>query len=259
MSEARLFGTWPGEIVVCDTTADLYSRAAEIFVSTFAEAVERRGRATVALSGGGTPRGLYTLLAEPQWREKIEWNRLQVFWGDERFVPPTEQESNFRLANETLLSRVPIPAENVHRFRTESGTAAEVAAAYEREIRSTIPNQEIPAFDLNLLGIGTDAHTASLFPFSPALREENRLVISHYVEQLQAERLTFTVSLINHSRLTLFLVAGPEKAAILAEVLTGKHDSHRLPAQLVRPVGGRLVWLVDAAAGRRIWHISRAE
>ena len=249
MSDASQLNNHPERIMIAPSAEVLTYTAAGLFSEIVNGAIKRDGRASVALSGGGTPRALFTLLAEPDWREAIDWSRVHVFWGDERFVPPTDAQSNFRMANETLLSKVPIPTENVHRFITERGDAAGVAAEYEKTIREYFKGHE-PAFDLILLGLGTNAHTASLFPNCAALNETNRLVIAEHIEEVKSERLTFTVPLINAAHDVCFLVSGGEKAEVVRNVLEGTMNPEQKPAQLIRPTRGKLTWLMDEAAAR---------
>jgi len=196
---------------------------------------------TIALSGGGTPRGLYEMLAAPPYREQIPWQRMHVFWGDERCVPPDHPGSNYRMAREALLDHVPIPAHNVHRIHGELGTEA-AAQAYNAKLRAFF-GAPWPTFDLVLLGLGNDGHTASLFPGSDALKETARPAVgvtAHY-ENRPAQRVTLTLPAINAARQVLFLAAG--KAGIVQAVLNEPDAGY--PAQRVRPTTGELFWLVD--------------
>jgi 6-phosphogluconolactonase len=249
MNSQKQLNNHPDQIIVAPNAEALTHAAAEHFVEVVNKAVKARERASVALSGGGTPRKLFELLAEPEWSEKIGWSKVHLFMGDERFVPPGDAQSNFRMANEALLKKVQIPAKNVHRFMTERGSAEEVAAEYERTIRDFF-GEDGPQFDLILLGLGTNAHTASLFPNCAALRERKRLVISEYIDEVKSERLTFTVPLINSGRTVSFLVSGGEKAEVVREVLIGPTDPEQKPAQLIRPTQGTLTWLLDEPAAR---------
>jgi 6-phosphogluconolactonase len=249
MNSPTQLNNHPERIIVAPSAELLTYAAAGFVVEAVNEAIQRRGRASIALSGGGTPRALFTLLATPEWRDKIDWSKVDVFLSDERFVPPDDAQSNFRMANETLLSKVPIPPENVHRFLTERGSAAEVAAGYERTIREFFKGEE-SEFDLILLGLGTNAHTASLFPNCAALRENKRLVMAEYIDEVKSERLTFTAPLINAGRKVCFLVSGGEKAEVVHDVLQGPMNPAQKPAQLIRPTRGVLTWLLDEAAAR---------
>jgi len=228
--------------------AEVAAEAAAEVAARAGEAVAARGAFMLALSGGSTPRALYALLADPSGAlaARMPWGRTQVFFGDERHVPPGHPDSNFRMAREALLARVPIPAENVHRIRGELPDAAEAAAAYERELRAVLG--EVPALDLVLLGLGEDGHTASLFPGSPALDERERWVAAPWVERIGAFRITLTLPVLDRARAVVFLVAGAEKAAALRRALRGAAEGEPVPAARVRPLGGRLLWLADRAA-----------
>lgn len=221
--------------------------AAKRFAAAAAKAVRARGRFTVALPGGTTPLGLFSLLAASPLREVLPWDRTQVFWGDERCVPPDDPASNYGAAHALLLSRAPVPPANIHRMRGEDNPA-QAAAAYEAEVRAAFGLKEgaVPRFDLILLGLGEEGHTASLFPGSPVLRETDRLVAAPFVEHLSTSRLTLTLPVLNAAREVLVLVAGGNKAAALREALEGQ--GNRLPIQQVKPRAGVLTWLVDAAA-----------
>jgi len=221
--------------------------AAEVLARA-GEAVAARGAFALALSGGTTPRALYALLAEPAgaFAARMPWPRTQVFFGDERHVPPDHPDSNFRMAQEALLARVPIPAENVHRIRGELPDAAGAAAAYEGELRAVLGSD--PALDLVLLGLGEDGHTASLFPGSPALEERERWVAAAWVEGLGAWRITLTLPVLERAREVVFLVAGASKAEALRRALRGGAQPEPVPAARVRPREGRLLWLADRAA-----------
>lgn len=234
---------------LCREPQELYEQAAALYARVAHEAVATRGRFTVALSGGTTPGGVYRVLAGEQYRTTLPWPSVHLFWGDERCVPPTHPESNYRMAAETLLSRIAIPAENVHRIPVEL-PPHEAAAAYEQTLRAVfaLTGSDLPRFDLIFLGLGVDGHTASLFPGTPGVREERRLVVAHYVEKLGAWRITLTPPVLNNAAQVVFLVRGVEKAETLSAVLHGPCDPERWPAQLVRPTQGSVLWLVDRAA-----------
>lgn len=249
MSQGAQLNNHPERIMIAPSAEVLTYTAAGLFSEIVNKAIKREGRASVALSGGSTPRALFALLAEPDWREAIDWSCVHVFWGDERFVSPDDTQSNFRMANELLLRKVAIPSENVHRFMTERCTAAEVAAEYESTVIEYFKGRE-PSFDLILLGLGTNAHTASLFPNCASLRETKRLVVAEYIEEVKSERLTFTVPLINAAQNVCFLVGGGEKAEAVRDVLEGTMNPEQKPAQLIRPTSGKLTWLMDEAAAR---------
>jgi 6-phosphogluconolactonase len=217
-------------------------------------AVRARGRFAIALSGGTTPRRLYALLADPAepWRARFPWGETEVFFGDERHVPPDHPDSNYGMARAALLSRVPIPPERVHRVLAEETEAEAAAQDYERELRRALgaPAPEVPRLDVALQGMGPDGHTASLFPGSAALEERARLVAAPFVERLGVHRITFTFPILDAARAVIFLVAGADKAERVAEVLEGPPGA--LPAGRVRPRTGELVWLLDAAAASRL-------
>jgi 6-phosphogluconolactonase len=229
--------------------------AAREFGRLAADAVRERGRFVVALSGGSTPRRLYQILAEPAHRDTVPWDKVHLFWGDERSVPPDNAESNYRMANEAMLSKVPIPPANVHRLPAERDDRDAAARDYAAEIAKVfgVPaDGPPPAFDLVLLGMGPDAHTASLFPHTTGLAVTDRWVTPNYVPKFNTYRLTFTRPMINAARQVLFLVAGPDKKDPLFEIFTGPPDTSRLPSQLIRPTSGLLVWYVDKAAIARL-------
>ncbi len=236
-------------IIVCRDARELNQKAAEQFVALANEPSASSGRFTVALSGGSTPRTLYSLLATPGFADRIPWPKVHLFWGDERCVPPEHIDSNYRMAHEFLISRVPIPAANVHRMRgeIEPGVAA---AEYERMLKEFFSLSEgvPPRFDLILLGLGDDGHTASLFPGSAVLEERERFVAAPYVEKFQTHRLTLTLPALNHGADVVFLVAGQSKAAIVKEILGTKTDFPSLPAARITPLDGHLTWLITRNA-----------
>ena len=237
------------ELRTFDDLDDLARGAAEEITQSAEEAIAARGRFTIALSGGNTPKPVYRLLAQ---EPRIDWDRVHVFWGDDRHVPPNHPDSNFGMAMDTLLSKVPIPPDNVHRMRTEKPDAQRVADEYAWTLRSAfdLDEGEVPRFDLVLMGIGADGHTASLFPGSEAVRERSRLAIAPWVSSLGTFRVTLTAPVFNRAALALFLVSGDEKAEALRAVLEGDFQPDRFPAQAVRPEDGKLLWLVDRAAAR---------
>ena len=209
------------------------------------------GRFTVALSGGSTPARLYRCLGmEPAVRDRLPWEKIHFFWGDERHVPPDDPQSNYRMANEALFASAPVPKKNIHRITTEDPDAARAAADYERELRSFFELQpgQLPQFDCILLGVGPDGHTASLFPGTEALHAKRRLVVANWVEKFQTYRITMTAAVVNRAALIIFLVSGKEKAEVLKEILEGDYRPDLLPAQLIKPESGELLWMVDEAA-----------
>lgn len=244
------------EIRVSDDIAALARAAAEEVLRAALDAVAARGRFTIALSGGSTPQALYRLLASPDdpFRARMPWSAIHFFWGDERHVPPDHPESNYRMVREAMLDRVPVPPGNSHRIRAEEKDAARAAAEHEAELRSffALREGEWPRFDLVLMGLGPEGHTASLFPGSPAITENVRLVVAPWVEPLHTFRITMTPPVFNHAAELLFLVSGEEKAQAVHAVLEGERDPGLVPAQVVRPVEGRLVWMLDRAAARNL-------
>lgn len=237
------------KVIVCRDLGDLSRRVAEEFVGLAKDKASRAGRFTVALAGGSTPKGLYSLLATPESHRRIDWRQVYLFWGDERCVPPDHAESNYRMANESLISRVPIPEGNVYRMNGKQDPKAS-ASRYEATLKRAfqLSEKEIPRFDLVLLGMGEDGHTASLFPDSEALEETRRLVAAVYVEKLKSHRLTLTFPILNHAANVFFLVAGGSKAKILREVLLGQDGTEKYPAQRIKPNNGRVLWFVDQPA-----------
>jgi 6-phosphogluconolactonase len=237
------------EIIVADDPAALADSAAHGIVDAALEAVKSRGRFMVALAGGNTPRTTYERLAQSPLRERMPWDHTWIFFGDERGVPPTHGDSNYRMANEALLSKVPIPPAHVLRIRGEAEDPDAAAAEYAKRIADVFASRrgELPRFDLILLGIGVDGHTASLFPGSPVLKEVFRPVAAvHAGAASIPQRFTFTFPLINAAARVMFLVAGSEKAKVLKAVLT--EPGSGLPCSMVQPTNGRLVWLLDRPA-----------
>ncbi len=239
-------------IQIATSAQELSRLAAEQFVRLAVEAVRAKKLFTVALAGGSTPRSLYALLANDKepFRAQLSWERMHFFWGDERHVPPDHPDSNYRMASEAMLARVPISLENVHRIKSEKADAATAADEYEKTLREFfgLAKGELPRFDLILLGMGPDGHTASVFPGSDVIDERNRLVAAPWVEKFKSYRITLTPPVLNNAAIVMFLVSGPEKAKVLQEVLEGEHQPERLPAQLIRPNKGRLLWLVEQEA-----------
>jgi len=225
---------------------------AETIVEVAKKTVAERGAFFIALSGGETPRPLYELLGSPEWRQRIDWGRTHVFLGDERFVPLLDPQSNFRMIDHALLSKLEIPKENVHPVATESGNPEATAVDYENQIKVAFAGRP-PRFDLNLLGLGTNGHTASLFPHTKALHVRDRLVVANYVAELSMWRITFTVPFINASRHILFQAYGEEKANPIFRILLGPRDPDDAPAQFIHAEGdGSLSWVIDQSAARQL-------
>jgi 6-phosphogluconolactonase len=240
------------EIRILTTPQELFEVAAEEVVRAATEAVAQRGRFTIALSGGSTPKNLFNLLATNA-RTVFPWDRTYFFWSDERHVPPTDPESNYRMAEEIMLSKIPVNAGNVFRIAAENPDAAAVAEAYEQTLRKFFQLQpgQVPVFDLILLGMGPDGHTASLFPNTAGLQEKTRLVIANWVDKLKTNRLTMTLPVLNSARTVAFLASGTDKAQVLRTVLEEDAPPEQYPAKLVRPTG-RLIWFVDRAAASQL-------
>lgn len=235
------------------TPQDLFQAAADEVLRAATHAVAERGRFTIALSGGSTPKNMYTLIAANA-DATLPWDRMFFFFGDERHVPPDDPESNYRMANESLLAKVPVPPANIFRIPAENPDADAAAAIYEETLRKFFASApgEFPRFDLILLGIGPDGHTASLFPETAALQEKTRLVVANWVEKLNTSRITLTLPVLNHARCVAFLVSGIDKAAALHEVLEGKAPGEKYPSKLVQPSEGKLIWFVDRAAASQL-------
>lgn len=234
--------------------AQLAQRVADYILTISSHAIRQHGQCSLALSGGSTPRDTYQLLATPAYADRMDWSRIFVFWGDERCVPPDDPESNFYMAYEALLKHVPIPPQHIHRMRGEEDPETG-AAKYEADLRAFSAQDRSctgngPCFDLNLLGLGENGHTASLFPGAPALAETQRWVVAQCVDATPPWRLTLTPHAINAARHIAFIVSGSHKASILAQVLKGPSQPEKLPAQLVQPTDGEVIWFIDQAAGR---------
>jgi len=237
------------EIRTLNTPQEIFEAGAELVAHSAKEAVEERGKFTIALSGGSTPKNLYNLLATNA-RTSLPWDRMFFFFGDERHVPPTDKDSNYRMAAEAMLSKVPVPVGNVFRVPAEMPDATAAAAAYDESLRKffALQPEQAPVFDLILLGMGPDGHTASLFPETAALQEKTKLVVANHVEKLQTDRITFTLPVLNAARCVAFLVSGTDKAEALKSVLQSDAPGDKYPAKLVHPPNGKLIWLVDRGA-----------
>jgi len=223
----------------------LFQGATEEFVKQAAAATQSRGKFVVSLAGGSTPKGLFNVLAA---RQDLPWDKIYVFFGDERHVPPDDPESNYRMARESLLSKVPIPAEHVFRIPAEDPDAHHAAENYEQTLRKFFVSPAFPRFDLILLGMGPDGHTASLFPGGKALEEKSRWVVADWVEKFKTDRITLTLPVLNNAAAVMFLVSGSDKAATLKEVLQGKQPAERFPSKLIQPAEGTPIWMVDDEA-----------
>jgi 6-phosphogluconolactonase len=237
------------EIRKLTTPQELFAAAAEEVIHQAGAAVKDHGRFTIALSGGSTPKSLFNLLASNA-RTTLPWDKMFFFWGDERHVPPTDEQSNYRMADEAMLSKIPVAPGNIFRILAENPDADAAAAQYEETLRRFFSVQpgDLPHFDLILLGMGPDGHTASLFPGTAALEEKSRLVVANWVEKLKTHRLTFTLPVLNAARNIAFLVSGMDKAPALHSVLESDAPGSQYPSKLVRPSNGKLIWFLDKAA-----------
>jgi 6-phosphogluconolactonase len=229
--------------------------AAQLFTDAAVKAASGRGIARIAISGGTTPKAMFALLASPAepFLKQVPWDKLELYWVDERCVPPDDAESNYRMTKEALLSKVPLAAERVHRMEGE--LEPEVAAArYEAVIRNTfrLEGAETPTFDLVQLGMGDDGHTASLFPHTDALNEMSHIVVPNHVPQKDTWRITLTWPVINQGREVAFLIEGSGKAQVLHDVFLGPYQPETYPSQIIRPASGRLTLLLDAAAAAKL-------
>lgn len=243
-----------GTVLVVPDGDALARVAAETLITVSAEAAAEGRQALVALSGGSTPKKMGELLASPEFGNRVHWNALQIFWGDERWVPLTDKESNAGEAIRGFLGDAPIPDENVHPWETEGDVTPDVAAErYERLIREVSGVQEgVPAFDLIFVGMGDDGHTLSLFPGTAAVNLKDGLTLAHYVDKLNSTMVTFTRTLANAAKKVVFLVGGTGKADTLHAVLDGPVDVNAYPSQVIRPESGNLLWVIDEPAAAKL-------
>jgi 6-phosphogluconolactonase len=240
------------EIRILADAAAIAKRAAQEFVQAAAAAVRERGAFNVALAGGSTPKSLYSLLAtDPTLRSQVSWEKLHLFFGDERHVGPGDPDSNFRMATEAMISRVPLAKDHVARIKGEYPDTEEAAREYEQALQSyfKLKPGEYPRFDLLFAGMGNEGHTLSLFPGTKALHADGRIVVRNWIGKLYTDRITLTGSAASNASRILFMVTGADKAPALKAVLEGPYEPEQLPAQLLQPKNGKLLWLVDAAAG----------
>ena len=243
------------EIQIVENGEAVSRTAAEMMVSLALKKLQSKESFAVALSGGSTPKNMFAILAnDAALRNQMPWDRVHFFWGDERHVPPDHTDSNYRMTNEAMLSRVPVPPENIHRIRAENPDAGKAAEDYEQELRGffKLETEQLPSFDCVFLGMGPDGHTASLFPGTKALHERERLVVSNWVDKFQSYRITMTTPVLNNADIVIFLVSGEEKAEPLRVVLEGEKQTDLFPSQLIEPTHGKLLWLVDQAAARQL-------
>jgi len=240
------------EIRILPDGAAIARRAAQEFVQAAARAVREKGSFNVALAGGSTPKALYSLLVnDPTLRSQVPWDKIRLFFGDERHVPPDHPDSNFRMATEAMISKAPLKPEQVTRIKGEYPDAEQGALEYEKALREyfKLKDGEYPRFDLVLAGMGNEGHTLSLFPGTKALHADGRLVVRNWVGKLYAERITLTAPAASNAAQVIFMVKGADKAPALKAVLEGPFEPEQLPAQWLQPKNGKLLWLVDAAAG----------
>ena len=240
-------------LLVYETPEELAEAAARDFVARAEEAINGRGRFAVVLAGGSSPKATYEALAR-DYAHRLDWSKVHVFFGDERTVGPDHEDSNYRMVRETLLAHITVGS--VHRMRCEL-PPTEAAAAYEQQLREFFGTDSVPAFDLILLGLGEDGHTASLFPETSALDVTDRWVVVNPVLKLETSRLTLTIPVINAAKALTFLVAGEDKAEALKEILEGDADPRAYPAKFVRPENGDLTWMVDASAASALRDLQR--
>lgn len=241
------------EILILPDIEELSRKAAGKFIEIGQKFIKEKGVFTVALSGGSTPKSLFKWLTNNEFRNQIEWQNVRFFWGDERHVPPNNDESNFKMANENLLAPLNIEPEKVFRWITE--LKVEIAAEeYETSLRDffKLEKDDLPRFDLILLGMGDDGHTASLFPYTKAIHETEKLAVANFVEKFDKFRLTLTPKVFNNAANVMFLIAGKDKAAALPEVLEGKREVEKYPSQLINPTDGKLTFLIDTQAGQNL-------
>jgi 6-phosphogluconolactonase len=240
------------EIRILPDGAAIARRAAQEFVQAAASAVREKGSFNVTLAGGSTPKALYSLLVDdPTLRSQVPWDKMHLFFGDERHVPPDHPDSNFRMATEAMISKAPLKREQVTRIKGEYPDAEQAALEYEKALREyfKLKDGEYPRFDLVLAGMGNEGHTLSLFPGTKALHAEGRVVVRNWVGKLYTERITLTAPAACNAAQVIFMVTGADKALALKAVLEGPFEPEQLPAQLLQPKNGKLLWLVDAAAG----------
>jgi 6-phosphogluconolactonase len=243
------------EVQILPDAAAIARRAAERIIESALAAVKERGVFTISLAGGSTPKTLYTLLAtDPAFKSKMPWDKTQFFFGDERHVPPDDSESNFRMANESMLSKLSLKPEQVLRIKGEYEDAEKAAKEYEQTLRSwfKLSDGQLPRFDVLLLGMGEEGHTLSLFPGTKALHDNGRLVMSNWVGKFFTTRITTTAPVASNSALVIFMITKADKALALKAVLEGPYEPEQLPSQLIQPKSGKLLWLVDTTAASKL-------
>jgi len=241
----------PRTIEIFPDVSAIAQRAAALYVDAAQQAARERGVFRVAMAGVSTPKSLHALLTAEPFRSQLPWEKMQIFFGDERHVPPDHADSNFRMVSETFVSKSPLKPEQVFRIKAELQDTEKAALDYEQVLRTqfALKPGELPRFDLMLLGMGNEGHTLSLFPGTTALRDNGRLVVRTWVGKLYTERITCTAPVANNSAAVLFMIAGADKAPALKAVLEGPYEPDQLPSQLIKPANGKLFFLVDSAAG----------
>jgi 6-phosphogluconolactonase len=243
------------DIRILADPAAITRRAADEFVKAVAQIVAKKGVFTVSLSGGSTPKVLYAMLADdPAYRSKIPWDKMRVFFGDERHVPPDHSDSNFHMATEALFSKGVLKPEQITRIKGEYADTEKAALEYEQALRDyfRLQDGQFPSFDLLLLGMGDEGHTLSLFPGTTALRETRRIVVRNWVGKLYTERITLTAAAANHASKVMFLITRADKAPALKAVLEGPYEPEQLPAQFIQPLSGDALWLIDRDAAKML-------
>jgi 6-phosphogluconolactonase len=243
------------EVRILADGAAIARRAAELIVDAVTAAVRERGAFTISLAGGSTPKALYTLLAtDPGFNSRMPWDKTQFFFGDERHVPPDDPDSNFRMASESMLSKVSLKPEQVYRIKGEYEDTEKAALEYEQTLRSyfKVSPGQLPRFDVVLLGMGDEGHTLSLFPGTKALHDNGRLVMSNWIGKLYTQRVTITAPVANNSGLAVFMITKADKALALKGVLEGPFEPEQLPSQLIQPKNGKLLWLLDTTAASKL-------
>jgi 6-phosphogluconolactonase len=241
-------------IEIFPDVAGIAQKTAAIYVNAAQQAVREHGVFRVAMAGGSTPKSLHAFLTAEPFRSQLPWDKMQIFFGDERHVPPDHSDSNFRMVSETFVSKSPLKPDQVFRIKAELQDTEKAALDYEQILRAQFALKlgELPRFDLMLLGMGNEGHTLSLFPGTTALRDNGRLVVRTWVGKLYTERISCTALVANNSAAVLFMIAGADKAPALKAVLEGPYEPEQLPSQLIKPVNGKLFFLVDSAAGGRL-------
>jgi 6-phosphogluconolactonase len=250
----------PAEVHIYADAGEVAHQAARHFATLADQFVRETGRFTVVLSGGSTPKAMFAVLAAEPFASSLPWSHIYFFWGDERCVPPDHADSNYRMAHATLLAKVPVPPANIFRIpaedpdheRAATNYSATIAQFFQTSATAHSNTASQPQFDLFFLGMGADGHTASLLPGTAALQISNRIAVANYIAKLDAWRITLIATVINQARHVAFLVTGADKAAPLREVLSGAYQPAIYPSQLIKPVGGRIVWMVDEAAAREL-------